>query len=121
MPSFFQMLLSSPDLRERISRNAARHVAETRTPAHSVQDLMILWLGLLSKSRAIAIFAAPCGDTPADWFLATQRFPARTGNFQDGGRGKPPRARSRILKVSLPATRLLPTATIIVSVRRFLF
>ncbi len=47
--SLLQTLLSSPDLRERLSRNAAMHVAETRTPAISAHDLMVLWLGMLSK------------------------------------------------------------------------
>ncbi|MGH6788203.1 MAG: glycosyltransferase family 4 protein [Pseudolabrys sp.] len=73
--SILDMLLSSPDLRERVGQNAARHVAETRTAAHSVQDLMILWLGLLAEEPRHCDFCSAVGDTPADWFLATQRLP----------------------------------------------
>jgi len=70
-----QMLLSSPDMRERISRNAIDHVAETRTPEHSARDFMILWLGLLSKWPKLCDFRAAVGESPADWFIATQRLP----------------------------------------------
>ena len=73
--SILDMLLASPDLRERVAQNAVRHVAETRTAAHSVQDFMILWLGLLSEEPRHCEFRSVVGDTPADWFLATQRLP----------------------------------------------
>ena len=73
--SLLQMLLLLPELREKISRNAIRHVAETRTPAQSALDFMILWLGLLSEPKTNCQFQAAIGKRPADWFLATQRLP----------------------------------------------
>ena len=74
--SLLQMLLLLPDLRERISRNAIRNVAETRTPAQSALDFMILWLGLLSEPAQYCDFRAAIGESPADWFLATQGLQA---------------------------------------------
>ena len=73
--SILDMLLASPDLRERVGANAARHIAETRTAAHSVRDFMILWLGVLAEEPRRCDFRAVVGETPADWFLATQRLP----------------------------------------------
>ena len=48
--SLLEMLLLLPDVRERISRNAIRDVTETRSPAQSAQDFMILWLGLAQRA-----------------------------------------------------------------------
>jgi glycosyltransferase involved in cell wall biosynthesis len=73
--SLLQMLLLLPELRDKISQNAARHVAENLTPAHSAQDFMILWLGLLSEQAKHCEFRGVIGESPADWFLATQRLP----------------------------------------------
>ena len=73
--SLLQMLLSSPDIRERVSRNAVEQIAETRTPDQSVRDFMIVWLGMLSKSPRHCDFRAAIGDNPADWFVATQCLP----------------------------------------------
>ena len=73
--SLLQMLLSSPDVRERVSRNAVDYVVESRTPDHSARDFMILWLGLLSKSPQHCDFRAAIGGSPADWFVATQCLP----------------------------------------------
>ena len=70
--ALLQMLLSSPDMRERISRNAVEQIAETRTPVQSVRDFMIVWLGMLSKSPRHCDFRAAIGNNPADWFVATQ-------------------------------------------------
>ncbi len=67
-----QMLLAAPDLRRDIGRNAANAVAEARTPQRSALDFMVVWLGLLSKSPKLFDFRTVLGDTPADWFLATQ-------------------------------------------------
>ena len=72
--SILQMLLSSHDVRERVSRNAIDHVAETRAPEHSVRDFMILWLGLLSRPPKLSDFRAAIGESPADWFIATQNL-----------------------------------------------
>jgi glycosyltransferase involved in cell wall biosynthesis len=81
--SLLEELLHSRELRERLSQNAIRHVAQTRTPAISAQDFMILWLGLLPESPQHRDFRATVGASPADWFLATQRLP--------GTAWKPPR------------------------------
>ena len=72
--SLLQMLLLLPDLREKISQTAIRHIAETRTPARSALDFMIVWLGLLSEPARICNFRDAIGESPADWFLATQRL-----------------------------------------------
>ncbi len=82
--SLLQMLLLLPDLRQRISKNAIRHVAETRTPAQSALDFMILWLGLLSEPERHCDFRAAIGESPADWFLATQGLPGATWKSVSG-------------------------------------
>jgi Glycosyl transferases group 1 len=73
--SLLQMSLLLPELRERIGRNAIRHVAENRTPVASAREFMILWLGLLSEPARRCNFRDIIGETPADWFLATQCLP----------------------------------------------
>ncbi len=73
--SLLQMLLSSADVRERVSRNAADFVAENRTRKQSAHDFMILWLGLLAKPPKHCDFRTAVGDSPAEWFAATQRLP----------------------------------------------
>ena len=70
--SLLQMLLLLPELRDRISGNAARFVAEKRAPDQSVREFMILWLGLLAEPARHCDFRGAIGETPADWFLATQ-------------------------------------------------
>jgi glycosyltransferase involved in cell wall biosynthesis len=73
--SILQMLLLLPELREKISRNAIRHVAENRTATQAAFDFMVLWLGLLSKSPQPCDFRRAIGANPADWFVATQCLP----------------------------------------------
>jgi hypothetical protein len=73
--SLLQMLLLLPDLREKLSRGALRHIAETRTPEQSAHDFMVLWLGLLAEAPRRHDFRSAIGDSPADWFLATQCLP----------------------------------------------
>ncbi len=70
--NWLQVLLSSPERRSRMSRNAIDYVARWRTPAQSARDFMILWLGLLAIPARQHDFRAAIGDNPADWFLATQ-------------------------------------------------
>ena len=72
--SLLEMLLLLPDMREKISRNAIRAMAETRTPAMSAQDFMILWLAMLAEPARVCDFASAIGSTPAEWFLSTQRL-----------------------------------------------
>ena len=73
--ALLQMLLSSPDMRESVARNAVEQIAETRAPVQSVRDFMIVWLGMLSKSPRHCEFRAAIGNSPADWFVATQCQP----------------------------------------------
>jgi glycosyltransferase involved in cell wall biosynthesis len=73
--NWLQVLLSSPDLRSRMSRNAIDYVVNWRTPAQSARDFMILWLGLLAKPARRHDFRTAIGENPADWFLATQGQP----------------------------------------------
>jgi len=75
-----RMLLCSRELRERISRNAMRHVAETRTPSRSAQEFMNLWQGLLGEPKRRSNFRNIVGENPSDWFLATQCLPSETWN-----------------------------------------
>src|SRR5262249_42736125 len=70
--SLLDMLLLLPDVREKLSRSAIRSIAETRTPAMSAQDFMILWLAVLAEPGRVSGFAGPLGSTPAEWFLSTQ-------------------------------------------------
>jgi len=76
--SLLQMLLLLPELRNRISGNAARMVSENRAPALSARNFMILWLGLMAEPARHCDFRAAIGESPADWFLATQCTPGAT-------------------------------------------
>jgi hypothetical protein len=72
--SLLEMLLLLPDVREKISCNAIRAIAETRTPAMSAQDFMILWLAMVAEPARVCDFVSAIGSTPAEWFLSTQRL-----------------------------------------------
>ncbi|HWL92231.1 MAG TPA: glycosyltransferase family 4 protein [Phycisphaerae bacterium] len=75
--ALLQMLLCSPDVRERISRNARTAVAETRTPARSARQFMELWRRLLDEPKRFPDFRRAVGAGPADWYLATQCLPGQ--------------------------------------------
>ena len=93
MRSLLELILLLPDVRERISCNAIRAIAETRTPQLAAQDFMILWLGVLAEPTRICNFAGAIGSTPAEWFLSTQRLagapwiPPRTDEAQTPAKG----------------------------------
>jgi glycosyltransferase involved in cell wall biosynthesis len=70
--SLLEMLLLLPDVREKMSRNAIRYVAENRNPVQAAQDFMILWLGLLGESPRLCDLSR-IGGSPAEWYLSTQR------------------------------------------------
>lgn len=70
--ALLQKLMASPDLRGRLSRNAAHAMAETRTPARSAQAFVALWQALCAEAPRRPDFKGALGATPADWFLATQ-------------------------------------------------
>jgi len=72
--SLLDVLLLLPDVREKISRNVIRAVAQNRTPELSAQDFMILWLAVLAEPARVCDFAGAIGTTPAEWFLSTQRL-----------------------------------------------
>jgi glycosyltransferase involved in cell wall biosynthesis len=76
--TLLQLLLSSSDVRERISQNAVRAIAETRTPARSTRAFMDLWQGLLAEPKRSSDFRSVVGERPADWFLATQCLQGET-------------------------------------------
>ena len=73
--SVLQMLLRSPHVCERVSRNASKDVMETRTAELSARDFMVLWLGLLAKPPRLCDFRAAVGGSPAEWFTATRGLP----------------------------------------------
>lgn len=73
--SLLRMLLASPAVRERISRNAIADVAANWAPDQSARNFMVLWLGLLSKSPRRCDFVRAIGNSPAEWFAATQAMP----------------------------------------------
>jgi glycosyltransferase involved in cell wall biosynthesis len=71
-PALLRTLLHDKPLRERLSANAAAHIAATRTPARSAEAFIALWRDMLAQAPRRPDFAAAIGATPADWFLATQ-------------------------------------------------
>jgi glycosyltransferase involved in cell wall biosynthesis len=73
--SLLQRLLASPELRQRVSRNAVRYVAQTRTPAGAAQEFLRLWRKLLDEPAKHCDFRSVVGNSPADWFVATQCLP----------------------------------------------
>ncbi|MGI8526537.1 MAG: glycosyltransferase family 4 protein [Pseudolabrys sp.] len=88
--ALLQMLLTSADLRQKLSRNAIRHVAQTQTPQRSAQDFMALWRDLLKEAPRVPDFGRAIGSTPADWFAATQRLPEVVSpSIQPGQAEKP--------------------------------
>lgn len=75
-----EALLASSELRETLGRNAARHVAETRTPARAARQFVELWQDLRQTPARKPDFRAIVGEEPADWFLATQCLPGERWN-----------------------------------------
>ena len=73
--ALLRTMLGSPDRRARIGRSALRDVAATRTPEISAEAFVKLWQSLLDEPARAASFRDAVGDTPADWYLATQRLP----------------------------------------------
>ena len=73
-----QTLLASPELREQIGRQAMRDAAATRAPEISARAFADLWQDMLGEPARASNFRAAIGNTPADWFLATQCLPGAT-------------------------------------------
>ncbi len=76
--ALIQELSVSLELRQLLSRNAVKHIAETRTSARSVRDFIALWHGLLDEPKRVPNFRIVVGESPASWFLATQCLPGET-------------------------------------------
>ena len=109
--SLLEMLLLLPDVREKISRNAIRAMAETRTPAMSAQDFMILWLAMLAEPACVCDFASAIGSTPAEWFLSTQQVPGAVWTSQKAG-DCPSRRKARSLISRVPSQIVCATEKI---------
>jgi glycosyltransferase involved in cell wall biosynthesis len=86
--SLLQMLLLLPDLRDRISHNAVRDIADNKTAEQSALEFMILWLGLVSEEPRHCDFRSVLGDDPADWYLATRCLPGAAWE-EPAAAGKP--------------------------------
>jgi len=82
--ALLQTLLASPGLREKLSRNARRHVAAVRTPERSAEEFTSLWRAVLGEPVRRPNFPHAIGATPADWFLATQCFPGEAWESSSG-------------------------------------
>jgi hypothetical protein len=65
-------LLSSPEEVARVGRNAAKTAQEKFTPGRSVEQFITLWSDLLDTEKRTPDFAKITGDTPLDWYCATQ-------------------------------------------------
>lgn len=68
-------LLTSVSLRDRLSRNAAAAMAATRTPRRSASAFVALWQALLQEEPRHHQFTTAIGETPGDWYAATQSLP----------------------------------------------
>ena len=73
--ALLQGLLGSKEERERLSRNAAAAVANSRNPARSAEAFLNLWRLLLDEAPRVPEFGAAVGGTPAEWYLSTQLRP----------------------------------------------
>jgi len=86
-PALLQTLLASAELRTKIGRDAASDVAQTRTATRSARQFVELWQGLLAEPARPCKFRSTIGDTPADWFLATQCLPETAWRWPEAKRG----------------------------------
>lgn len=76
--ALLQGLLGSKEERERLSRNAAAAVANSRNPERSAEAFLNLWRVLLDEAPRVPEFGAAVGGTPAEWYLSTQLRPGDT-------------------------------------------
>jgi glycosyltransferase involved in cell wall biosynthesis len=67
-------LIASPTLRERLSNNAKEFVAEKCTPKQSADQFVELWGKMMATAPKHHNFKAAIGNTPLEWFLATQQL-----------------------------------------------
>ena len=73
--TLLQNMLASPGRRAEIGQNAMRDVSSTRTPELSAKAFVKFWWDMLTEPVRLPNFRGAVGDTPADWFLATQCLP----------------------------------------------
>lgn len=73
--ALLQNMLALPQRRAQIGEDARRDVVATRTPEISARAFVELWRDLLGEPARSSDFRAAIGDTPAEWFLSTQRLP----------------------------------------------
>jgi glycosyltransferase involved in cell wall biosynthesis len=79
--TLLQTLLHSPEMIAKMSQNAIRDVAETKTAARSAREFLELWQRLLGEPKRCMNLNRITGNTPLDWYLATQCLP---GELWDG-------------------------------------
>jgi glycosyltransferase involved in cell wall biosynthesis len=68
-------LIRSRELRKTIGYNAAIYAATMKTPKRAAISFMRLWESMLKEAPKRVNFSEAIGQTPAEWFLATQRLP----------------------------------------------
>jgi hypothetical protein len=77
------MLSASPAVLKRVGANAARQAAADHTPARAARDFTALWQALLDEPTRVHDFRRIVGESPLDWFLATQCLPGESWNPAD--------------------------------------
>jgi glycosyltransferase involved in cell wall biosynthesis len=78
-----QMLFASPETLGRVGANAAGQIATSHTPARAAHEFMAIWADLLDEPARLHDFRGVVGDTPLDWFLATQCLPGESLRLSD--------------------------------------
>ena len=78
-----RMLSASPAILQRVGANAARLAAADHTPARAARDFTSLWRALLDEPARPHDFRRIVGESPLDWFLATQCLPGETWDPSD--------------------------------------
>lgn len=80
-------LLADPDRVSEIGANA-REVAESAfVPKRSARQFVELWAGMMAEEKRLHDFRRITGETPRDWFEATQFLPGEPrGTVDDSGK-----------------------------------
>lgn len=74
------MLLASPETARKIGGNAAALIASRYTAGRSAEAFVRLWQDLLQQAKRQPKFADILGQTPLDWYLASQYLPGEERN-----------------------------------------
>ena len=67
-----QWMLDNPDAVMTMGRAAAQAMAETRTVRKTATELAVVYRSLFAEPKCNVDFRSIFGETPADWFLASQ-------------------------------------------------